>query len=254
MNFTLCPPFVYYLKGRILFQQKEWENAKKQFHIAIENHKKFGINPMDNLLSVCYNELGSCSYHQNNQNEAIQYVESGLSHYNKNSKRSEIKYVLLGNKIFHLEKLGQSDQSIPLMNEVWPNLSLIDSTEIKLNLCRSRVISLRKCKQYQEAVECGKDGLYLARRDHQYLRYYDLLIVTGSVYLLQKKLDLAYESFHTIFRMNKEMEYPRRHLDAHTYLSILHNYQKDLSQSKKLLEQALEIGNLSNDVCYSLSY
>jgi tetratricopeptide (TPR) repeat protein len=247
-EFHPLSPFVYYLKGRILFQQKEWEKAKKQFEIAIDNHIKFGIEPIDNLISVCYNELSSCSYHQNNQNQAIRYVEKGLSYYDENSKRTEIVYALLGNKIVYLEKSGQSDQSVQLMNEVWPNLALIESTEIKLNLFKSRVIALRRGKQYQEAIECGKDGLYLARRDHQYHRYYDLLIVIGSVHLLQKNFDVAYESFQTVFRMDEEMEYPRRHLDAHTYLAILHNYQKNLTESKQHLEKAIEIGQQSNDV------
>ncbi|MRG29847.1 tetratricopeptide repeat protein, partial [Laceyella tengchongensis] len=79
-------------------------------------------------------------------------------------------------------------------------------------------------------------------------RTYDLILVLGSIYLQQKDFNKANQYFHMVINLDKRFKFPRRHLDAHTYLGVQHSSQHQWGQASDHLDKAIKIGREINDV------
>ncbi|TCS95854.1 hypothetical protein [Hazenella coriacea] len=85
-----------------------------------------------------------------------------------------------------------------------------------------------------------RDCLSLRNSDQN--RYLELMNVLGSIYLLEKKYNQARQCFQTVLDYDHEFEYPRRQIDALTYLVILQAHDRKWSEDHKNIERAIEMG------------
>ncbi|MBA4496327.1 tetratricopeptide repeat protein [Paenactinomyces guangxiensis] len=171
-----------------------------------------------------------------------------MQNYNESKERKEIKYFLLDNKILYLIKSSQLDHASQVLNELWPSIPQINSIRVVLNLYKYRSILLRERGQFEEAIAICKEGIEIARRNWLKIQHLDLLNVSGSVYLKDKKLDMALPRFEMVLKLDQDFNYPRRHLDAHTYLGILYTTQESWEKADDHLKKAIAIGRKTSDV------
>jgi tetratricopeptide (TPR) repeat protein len=240
-------PFIFYLHGRIHYEERDYKRAENKFLYAIDlSVKKYKLNPKDNIVAACYKELASCSYNQNDLNQAIKYVNLGLSKYDESKERKGIKYQLLGNKTMYLVKASQYDQVSRLLDKVWPEVEKLDNNyddTSMLNLYKFRSIILRDQNLIEDALQCCNKGMRIARNrsNTRIGRYLDFLIISGSIYLKQKEFSKAFERFQLTLNSDIDFRSPRRHVETHTYLGVLFNSKKDWVQAAYHLEEAIRI-------------
>ncbi|MBA4493814.1 tetratricopeptide repeat protein [Paenactinomyces guangxiensis] len=245
-DFHPLAPLALYLKGLTIQRdrdaKKRYQKAKKKYNHAIQVCSQYSLHPEDNIIAASYNGLAACSYFLNDLDQAINYIDQGLAAYDEAKKGKGIKYKLLSNKMQYLWDSSQYDQATSILYEVWPQKSKIDKTNYALlDFYKYRSMILRNQNMYEEALRCCLEGIEIATSIGSQNRYLDLLIILGSIYLTQGDFDKAYDRFKLVLTADHECEYPRRHVDAHTYLGILFNAKNDWHQATVHLEEAIQI-------------
>ncbi|TCW40759.1 tetratricopeptide repeat protein [Laceyella sacchari] len=246
-DFHPLAPHFHYLMGLAHLKKQEWHKAEHFFQRAILLCRHHSLNPSDNIIALCLKELSTCAYHQNDLDQALSFVNQGLEAFQADKERKEVRYILLSNKILYLLRAGQTEQASHLLNQIWPLIQEIELTRVTLNLYKFRAILLRKSKMFSEAIACCKEGIRKGKKNLFLSRTYDLLNVLGSIYLQQKAYGKAAYYFELVINNDKDVKFPRRHIDAHTYLAILHDGQQNWNKAEKHLEQAIELGKKLND-------
>ncbi|MRG27775.1 tetratricopeptide repeat protein [Laceyella tengchongensis] len=245
-------PHILFLQGRICYEEKNYDQAEKKYKNAIELIHKYRFNPKDNIIASCYYERARCKYLQHDLGQAIQYVNQGLEEYDPTKEKKGIKYRLLGNKTLYLLRSSKSDQASRLLDRVWPEVEKLDHSYdgfSLLNLYKFRSMILRDQEMYEEALHCCDKGMQIARNHRSSIRshYLDFILISGSIYLLQKDFTKAYDRFQLALNSDSDFKSPRRHVDAHTYFGILFNYKKDWTKATYHLEKAIKIGREKPD-------
>ncbi|MFC7443156.1 tetratricopeptide repeat protein [Laceyella putida] len=246
-DFHPLAPHYHYLLGLVHFKKQDWPKAEHFFQRAILLCRHHSLNPQDNVIALCLKELSACAYHQNDLEQALSFVDQGLEAFREEKGRKEVRFVLLSNKILYLLRDAQTEQASHLLNQVWPQIQQIELTRVTLNLYKFRAILLRKSKMHEEAIACCKEGIRKGKRNLFLSRTYDLLNVLGSIYLQQKEFEKAAYYFELVINNDQDMKFPRRHMDAHTYLAILHSSQQNWVKAKDHFDQAIELGKELND-------
>lgn len=251
-EYFLLTPHIYFLRGRICYEEKDYDQAGKKYKKAIDLINKYRFNPKDNIIASCYYELARCSYAQHDLGSALKYVKQGLNNFDPSKEKQGIKYRLLGNQTLYLLKSSKSDQASRLLDKVWPEVENLDNIYdgfSVLNLYKFRTTILRDQGMYEEACNYCDQGLQIAKSHRRSSRshYLDFIIISGSIYLLQKNFVKAFERFQLAIKLDSDYKSPRRHVDAHTYFGILFNDKKDWNQSTYHLEKAIKIGRENPD-------
>ncbi|SEN74762.1 tetratricopeptide repeat protein [Lihuaxuella thermophila] len=193
--------------------------------------------------------MGNCSYFQNDLEQAIQYINKGLEAYDESKEREQIKYNLFSNKIFYLINSSRSDEAFLILNEIWPLRSKIDKNNgALLDLYTFRASLFRDRGMNEEAIQVCEEGLKIAKSVRRRNRYLDLLTILGSIHLYQKDFDTAYDRFHLVLTLDSDFKHPRRHVEAHTWLGILHNSKKEWNLAREHLEKAIQISRETPNV------
>ncbi|SEN67517.1 helix-turn-helix domain-containing protein [Lihuaxuella thermophila] len=247
-EFHPLAPYYTYLKGRYEYKRKQWNKASKYFKLALRLCKQHMIDPEDNIISMCFNQLSRCSYHQNDLAQALEYVKHGLEKYDDTKGKREVKYFLFSNKILFLIKSSHLDHASQILNELWPSIPQIDSIPVLLDLYKYRAAILRERGAFQEAISISNEGIEIARRNWIQNQHLDLLNVLGSVYLKNKKFEMAFPRFEMVLKLDRKLKYPRRHVDAHTYLAMLYSAQEDWGKADYHLKKAIDIGRKVADL------
>lgn len=247
-SFHPLAPFFNYLRGRYYYAKKEWKNAEISYKLAIRLCNRYKLNPKDNIVSACYNELSACRYAQNNPFKAKIDAENGLGAYDETKERKDIKHSLMSNKIVYLLRSSKYFKASKTLDEVWPLISQIDSIHVVLTLYKSRAIILRKMGNYHEAIEVCKEGMDIARRNKTENRQLDLINILGSIYLLRKDFKKAKQRFQSVLDYDENGTYPRIQIEALTYLAIVHLHEKNWLEADKQIQKAIEIGREKGDM------
>lgn len=240
-------PYILFLQGRICYEERDYKEAKEKYHYALDTCiKKYKHHPPDNIVATCYKELARCSYKEDDLDQALMYVDLGLKNFDETKGRRGIKYVLLGNKVMYLLKSSQHEQAFRLLDQVWTEVEKLDSSfddESLFNLYKHRSIILRDSKMYEDAHQCCKRGMQIARNrsDGRIGHYLDFLIISGSIHLMQRELQKAFDRFQLVLGSDAGFRSPRRHIDVHTILGVLFNSKGDWEQSLYHLEKAIQI-------------
>jgi tetratricopeptide (TPR) repeat protein len=160
----------------------------------------------------------------------------------------KVKYKLLGNKIIYLEKQGENTQALQLVQKVWNYVPEIESLHVKLNLYKFRANLLFKGNHLGEAIHFAQEGFDIAQSSPRNRFTFDLLVILGLIYLLQNEYETASEYFQTVIDLDKNMEFPRRHVDAYTNLAILYNSERNWPLADDYSAKAIDIGRETKDV------
>jgi tetratricopeptide (TPR) repeat protein len=240
-------PLALYFKGHFYYYKEDWDTAEKFIQDAIHTCKTYHLNPKPNFLSFCFSLLSSCSYYKNDLKKALTFVEEGFNHFNAEIQQNKIKYTLLGNKIIYLEKQGETTLALQLVQKVWDDIQEVESLHVKLNLYKSRANLLLKGNQFNEAIYFAQEGFDIAQSSPRNRFTFDLLMILGLIHLLQQDYATASEYFQTVICLNKNMEYPRRHVDAYTNLAILYNSERNWSLADDFSSKAITIGRETKD-------
>lgn len=269
---------VKYLIGRYYYIQDDLQKAKQCFFQAISIYEKNNYF-QPNLLPACYNTLSTCNYYQEKLEEALKYVDIGLHYFDEKHSHSDLKYLLLVNKVLYLIVLGQHELAFKIINQIWDDIHTIEPIKVRLNFYKFKAQLLKKSRQYDQAIQCAQQGIYIARKNKDRNRNLALLIVLGTIYLELDNLCKAKTCFHAVIAF-QDFRFPRRLVDGHVYLGILHakdhnwkeaeshlliakkiseEYQVDVRRSIKLLvvygnimrqqekfEQAIKLYNRAN--------
>lgn len=246
-DFHPLAPFVAYLQGKILYEEKQWNKAEKKFLVAIKLHHTYGITHNKNLISASYKSLASCSYFNNDLSQALKLVDLGLESYDDTQERKGVKYQLLGNKVLYLLKSSEKIKASRLLDKVWDDVKLLDDSYDDysvLNLYKFRSTILRDEEHYDDALECCKNGTMISRKHWSIniSHYLDFLIIAGSVFLKQHDYQKAWDRFELAIDSDQDLRAPRRHVDSYTYLGIMYNAQKKWQEASVHLDKALKIG------------
>lgn len=216
------------------------------FHLALKLFNNYRLKPKDNIVTACYTELARCSYSQNKLDLALKFAELRLENFDETKEKKGIKYRLLGNKTLYLLKTSQDDQASRLLDKVWSEVEKLDHSYDDypvLNLYKFRSSILRDQGMFKEALECCHKGTQIARSrgNNRIGLYLDFLIISGSIFLKKKKYSRSFDRFLLTLDSDPNFRSPRRHVDAHTYLGILFNSQKNWDQATRHLEEAIKI-------------
>jgi tetratricopeptide (TPR) repeat protein len=241
-------PLVLYFKGYYHYYKREWGNAKRFMHDAMNVCKTLHLNPKPNFLAFCFDFLSSCSYYQNDLQQALTLCEEGLNHLDETIDHRIIKYLLLGEKIIYLEKQGENTQALQLAQKVWTSMSEIKSLHIKLNLYKSIANLLLKGNHLEEAIHYAQEGFEIAQSSPRNRFTFDLLMILGLIYLRQQDYETASEYFQTVICLDRNMEFPRRHVDAYTNLAILYNSKQKWALADEYSSKAVNLGRKIKDV------
>lgn len=247
-EFHPLAPYLNYLKGRYFYKNNDWKKASKCFEHAVNLCKQHKIEPQDNIISICYNQLSNCSFHQHNLDQALTYVKNGLDAYDDTKQRKDILHLLLSNKVLYLMKSSQSDYASQVLNELWESISEVESVSLLLNLYNYHSTLLREREAFDEAIRICNEGIQIAKKNRIQNRQLDLLNVLGSIYLKQKMFSKALQCFQMVLDIDKDADYPRIYIDAHTYLGILYLAQRDWTSAYSHLQQSIDIGRNVFDV------
>lgn len=216
---------VKYLYGRLYYVQKDFKQAQALFFDMIECYEKNNYYQPD-LLTECYNSLSTSFYYQEDIENALKYVNLGFRHYVKTEYNRELMYLLTVNKVLYLMAIDQRELAFELTQQIWDNIKEIEPVNVKLNFYKFRAQLLKHAKQYQEAIECVKEGIHIARKNKDRNRNFGLLIVLGVIYTDIEDYEKAKTCFQTVAQF-EDMKYPRRFVDAHVYLGILKAKQRE---------------------------
>ncbi|TCP61281.1 tetratricopeptide repeat protein [Baia soyae] len=247
-DFHPLAPHKYHLDGVIIQKdksvetRKRYKRAEKVFFHAIQTCTQHNLNPDDNIIPTCYNRLAASRYFLNDLETAIDFINQGLEAYDETKDCSQLnnKYNLLANKMMYLWELSQYPQATSILYEVWPQRSKIDkNNNALLDFYKFRSIALRNQKNVQAALECCSEGIIIATNIRSDNRYLDLMIILGSIHLVEGDFTKALDRFMLVLNADGKREYPRRHIDAYTYLGILFNAKKDWLLATEYLEKAI---------------
>lgn len=239
-RFHPLAPYYTYLEGRILREKGNFKKAEQCYFLAIRLINQYNLRYRSNVSATCYNALGVLSYKQNKLEDAISYTDKGIAEVD-GSKENGIMYTLISNKILYLLKSSQYDAAKQTLDEIWHHISDIDNTSVLLNIYKSKATILSKMRKYEEAVEVCKNGISIAMRNHIPVRYLDLIVVLGSIYLSQEQVKSAKQCFETVLRYDREVNYPRSHVDALSSLAVISMQEGNYDEAKKKVELAADI-------------
>lgn len=96
----------------------------------------------------------------------------------------------MSNKIYILLKLHRNGEAHELLNEVWPLIPQINSSQVVLNLFKSRATLLRRNKKYLEAIQCCMEGIEIGHQNLILSRTMDLMLIYGIVHMEQEEYAL----------------------------------------------------------------
>ncbi|SHF02297.1 Tetratricopeptide repeat-containing protein [Seinonella peptonophila] len=241
-------PFNQFLEGLYYLGKKEHCLAAKIFLNALDTCAKYYLNPVDNFASTCYSHLSKCKYQENDLEVALHYLEKGLSVLDESKENHKIKWFLLGNKVICMEKLGHFNQALQLVQEIWRYIDEVEFLQVKLNLYKSKANLLIKNHQLDDALQCASHGFQIAYNSPKSRYIFDFLMILGSIHLLQKDCISAEKSFKTATLIDDTMKFPRRHIDAYSFLAILYIYQQEWGKAKEVLDHAVTIGREVQDI------
>lgn len=236
---------VHYLKGKFYLEKQIWKRAERSFYKAIQL-ASLG-NRTNNIEAGSFLELGLCCYFQNNLDEALRFTESGLDAYVENGNRLHLKYVLLQNKAIYLERLGRINESMNIVQEVWPELHKIDEAKLLLNFHWLRSDLLRQMKRYDEAIDIAIVGLDIARRNQNYSFLFDLWTVLGTVYMNKSAWDKAKESFERALDLKSLIQEKDKFTTTYARLAILYMHLNQWDQAFDCSQKAIENGKRYHD-------
>lgn len=241
-------PLVLYFQAYYYYYKREYEIAEQTLHQAMNLCKQYHLHPKPNFYPLCFSLLSSCSYYRNNISQALVLIEQGLIRLDETISHFHVKYLLLGNKIIYLEKQGENAQALQFTQQIWDFIQNIESFAVRLNLYKSRANLLLKENQLKEALLVAQEGFEISQNSPKNRFTFDFLMILGLIYLRQKDFETARECFHTVICLDKNMEFPRRHVDANTNLAILQISQQDWISAYNYAEKAIEFGRETKDI------
>ncbi|MFC4546038.1 tetratricopeptide repeat protein [Paenactinomyces guangxiensis] len=150
--------------------------------------------------------------------------------------------------MYYLLSSNQNEQAFQLLSEVWPLIPQINNHQVVLELYKYRVILLRKGKNYQKAIECCKEGIQVGYRRKSLTRTIDLLLLLGSIHLRKQEFDKANHCFQMALSLDKNFDFPRRHIDTFTYFGLLCTKQGKWQEADEFLKRAIEKGRQIKDI------
>lgn len=136
----------------------------------------------ENIEAYSFNDLGLCSYHENNIEQAIQYTRSGLDAFNVNGKNKIVKYNLIRNLAVYLERTGRVVEALRVVQDVWEEVPNIGQKETVLGFYWLKGELLRRSGSLKEAEITCQEGLKLAGYNEDYSSSFDLWVVLGSIH------------------------------------------------------------------------
>ncbi|MFC7443043.1 tetratricopeptide repeat protein [Laceyella putida] len=104
-------------------------------------------------------------------------------------------------------------------------------------------------KMFENAAQCAKKGLEIARINYNYERMLELYIILADIYISSHKLHRAKSCLEAGIVLKNKIT--RRHwliLDAYLKLGVVHFKIKDNSSSRKYLQEARKIAEKENAV------
>ncbi|WP_044640641.1 helix-turn-helix domain-containing protein [Risungbinella massiliensis] len=240
---------VFYLKGKIYYEKKQWAKARKNFLEAIkivDQNRELLVN---NIKPTALYELGRISfYEENNLKKALMYTEEGLNCFHEDGERSYIKYTLLISKISYLDHLNLKERSLRTLERMWMEIDQIENPEVLLNMYEIKASSLCKQMLYTEAKKCALHGINIARMSKMPERSMELLTTLGSVYVATGELDMAENCFLQSIELQKKVQ--RKHLliSTFTQLGLLNVQRQKWKEAEQWFNNAVKIGEKSSDV------
>ncbi|MDN4593135.1 helix-turn-helix domain-containing protein [Polycladomyces subterraneus] len=233
----------HYLMGRCYFNLKDLKRAERAYYHAIRLSGQSSYSKEKNIEALSFNELGICSFYQNDLEQAIQYTESALDAVNGDSTD---QYKFACNKAAYLEKLGRIGETVKIVQELWEHIDKMD-LDVALNLYDVRVNVFRKSKMFEEAIQCAKEGIEKARLNDKKDRLFELWTALGSVYLSTQDWNKAETCFQTAVEIGEAIDLKIVLVSTYTKLGILYIRQQKEKEAEESLNRAIQLGKDANN-------
>ncbi|QKG83754.1 helix-turn-helix domain-containing protein [Kroppenstedtia pulmonis] len=232
-------PDIFWQKGVCHLFKKKYKRAERELSNAIRLINNHHSSDKGNIKSYSFNDLGLCSYYQNDLQSALQYTNHGLDAFNPEGTRHYVKYLLLRNKAIYLERMGRVVEALQIVQNVWSDLSNIESLETTLAFYWLRAELLRKSGTLDEALRYAQEGIELASINYQYKSVFVLWSVLGSIYTSKKEWSKAENCFHIALAIPQKMVNTLSYIRTCTQLGILYTLQEKWDHAEKTLNQAV---------------
>ncbi|EGK08263.1 helix-turn-helix domain-containing protein [Kroppenstedtia eburnea] len=245
-------PSVYWLIGGTYLLQKRYQKAERSLSEAIRLSKQSDYAMNENIEAYSFNDLGLCSYHENNIEQAIQYTRSGLDAFNVNGKNKIVKYNLIRNLAVYLERTGRVVEALRVVQDVWEEVPNIGQKETVLGFYWLKGELLRRSGSLKEAEITCQEGLKLAGYNEDYSSSFDLWVVLGSIFMDKRNWEKAEGCFEIALKIAEKYVSDSRLVRGYIQLGQLKTRREGWEEAEQILKKAIGKGEELSCVPYLL--
>lgn len=239
---------------QLLYLRGKYSHEKQKYQKAIENYTKSILiieqHPFilsSNLAACCYCELSRVAYAQSDLYLAIQYAHRGIELYVPDGHRTYILYHLKICLVIYYQKLNRNEEAMKILDDLWNEMDLIQSTEVRLNMYEMRAVLLNRQEMYVDAIHTAKMGMEIARLDRAYERQLELWTALGTSYQKMNKLCEAKRCYQSAIKLMKKVRRDYLLITAKKQLGCLYMTEGDFQLAEKTLLEAAHLGKKHSD-------
>lgn len=138
-------------------EYKNQSDSMSQYYQAIETAIDFGVD--DNIISkVSENVPATVDDHS----RALAYAEAGLESSVEGQGDEHHKHMLLLHKAMHLRQLGENEEALECVSELWPHLHKISNISLLMGAYALHVDILTYARFYKKAIRLCDEGVKIA--------------------------------------------------------------------------------------------
>jgi tetratricopeptide (TPR) repeat protein len=236
----------YFYKGECYLAKKKWKQAERSFYNALRSAQQNSYEE-NNMEAASYLLLGICSNHQNNPEQALEYINDGIVAFYEDGEMQHVKHLLYKHKGILLQQLGRVTEAMQLVQDSWHLLSEVDDIETTLGFYWLRSELSRKTGLIEEAIEYASEGIDIARRNKQYSAMFDLWIVLGTIHTAQKDWEMAETSFLMARKLEEEISIDQRWITVYSRTGVLKLKQGKLNEALENFQHAIRYATKFQD-------
>ncbi|MDR6224183.1 tetratricopeptide (TPR) repeat protein [Desmospora profundinema] len=237
-----------YLQGKCLIDKGKPKQAERALYNAIKLANQHAYNRETNVEAASFCELSICAYNENNLDTALQFTNSALGAFHDNGERQHLRYALLRNKAVFLDKLGNVNAGMRVIEEVWDSLDKTENVDTRITFHWLRSEFLRKTGEINEAFKYAKQGLALAVANNHSKYIFDFWTILGCLHTAQSELDKAESCFDTALSGKDTLSDQRTLSITFAKLGVLYIHQQKYPEAKEAITQAVQHAKKQNDL------
>jgi tetratricopeptide (TPR) repeat protein len=237
-----------YLKGKCLVKKGNIRRAERAYYNAVKLANQHSFNSDKNVEAASFCEIGICAYMQNDLEGALKFTDSAWGAFQENGERQHVRFVISRNKAVYLDKLGDVNAGMRVVENIWDSIHEVEDIETKLTFYWLRAEFQRKIGGDIEALTYAKEGLDLAVKNNHTKYIFDFWSMLGCIYTSMSEFDKAESCFDTALSAKDFLTDQRTVAMTLAKLGVLYTHQNKQQAAKTAISQAIDHAEKQNDM------